>query len=97
MKTDKRTLVLLVDAKRPNDAPREWTYYDWLDDDDDYIIVSEPLDVEFTMLPDEKVVEKKLAGLKAREDIETERHAKVINALQEERSKLTAITYQEPA
>lgn len=90
----KKTICLLVDAKRPNDTPRLWESLDWLDEDPDYIVVSERLEVDIPMLPEETVVEEKLAGLKIREDIETERHTAALALLKEERSKLTAITYQ---
>ena len=55
---DKRTLVLMVTAACPNSKPTEMCYDEWMDDDKDYIMVSEKLDVEFTMLPEEDVAER---------------------------------------
>lgn len=84
---------LVVDGRYANSQPRVLEYGEWIDEDDDYVIVSEIVEVGFPELSVETVVSGKLDVLKRQEEKETERHASAVATIEEARSKLKAITH----
>lgn len=76
-----------------SEIPREWD--DWMDDDEDYIRTSEIVEIEFTPLPDEDVVPKKLAVINNQINQVRVEMGQKIAKLKEERSKLLAITHDD--
>lgn len=67
---------------------------EYVEEDEDYVRLTEPLEVQFVYLPDEVVVPEKINSLKIKiEDIRTRMTADIA-AIEEQISKLQAITFQ---
>lgn len=93
MKTVKQELVLVGDARSLHTEPRAMLNMSWLEDDEDYVVMSDAVEIEFPMRAADDVIKQQLAGLKRREETETERHAEVLAAIEDARSKLQALTH----
>ena len=93
MSTVKQKICLVVDGRYAQSQPRALEHAEWIEDDDDYVIVSEIVEVEFPELSVETVVSGKLEVLKRQEEKETERHAEALHMIEEARSKLLALTH----
>ena len=75
-----------------NEAVFEWR--DWMDEDSDYVRLSEVIEVEFTMLPKEEVVPKQVEKIDEYiAEVRAEMGAKVAK-LEERKAKLLAITHE---
>ena len=70
------------------------TVNDWVEEDEDYTRLTEPLEVTFTYLPDEVVVPGKIESLQAKADRVRANMMEQIASIEEEISKLRAITFQ---
>lgn len=68
---------------------------DWIEDDADYIRVSDPVDVTFHPIPDDEILAARVS--KIDREIETVRAelTRRVNELTDEKQRLLAITHQE--
>lgn len=73
-------------------APRVSEWHDFMDNDDDYIRLSEIVDVEFVDLPKEEVVPKQVKQIDEKISEARAKFQTAINLLEEQKSKLLAIT-----
>jgi len=64
---------------------------DYRDGDSDYLRVSESLEIEIELQPDEIIIPKKLERIDAAADKVREEAQKKLNRLEEERAKLLAL------
>ena len=69
---------------------------DYLENDPDWVRVSEPVEVVFALYPEEQTIGKKVDGINQRIEEKRAEMQMTISDLEEKRDKLLAITY-EPA
>ncbi len=67
----------------------------WMSDDDDYVRVSEPLEVTFTPLPDEVVLASRVDAIDEEIKITRAKFTKTLDDLKDQKQRLLAITHEE--
>ena len=87
-------MCLIVDQRNPCHDPRPTTYFDWIDEDEDYMRVSEVTTVDFDMLPDEVVVPKQVEAFDKAIAAKRAELNGVIAILEERKAKLLALTHE---
>jgi len=70
---------------------------DFMEDSDRWVRITEPVEVEFTMLPPENTVQKQVDGLNKQKEKARIKHLREMGVLDEKISKLQAITYEPEA
>ncbi len=65
----------------------------WMDNDDDYVRVSEPLEVTFTALSDDVVLASRVDAIDKEIEITRAQFTKTLDDLKDQRQKLLAITH----
>ena len=74
--------------------PDIYEYFDWKEDDEDYVRCSDVVEVEIEEWPREKTIPLRAKGFDARiERVRAEMNEK-INRLEDEKAKLLAITHE---
>ncbi len=65
----------------------------WMDNDDDYVRISEPLEVTFTALSDEVVLASRVDAIDEEIKITRAKFTKTLDDLKDQKQRLLAITY----
>ena len=68
---------------------------EWMESDDDYIRLSEIIEIDFPMLPKEEVVPKQVKLIDDKIEKARARFQQAISELEDKKSRLLAITYEE--
>ena len=67
---------------------------DWIEENEDYIRVTEPIHVEFTALPDDAILRARVASIDNTIEKVRAEYTVRINDLTDQRNRLLAITHQ---
>lgn len=91
MKTETKTVYLYKNHKY--DFTNITTNPDYCDDDDEYLMISKPLEVEFELLPDQEIIQGAVNAIdKAIEKEKADSQVR-LNAMDQRKQELLSICY----